>query len=152
MKHNRSQPTPLKRWALILAGSLCVGLGTLGILLPLLPTTPFLLLAAACYVRSSQRFYNWLLTNRWLGEYIRNYRDGHGIPRSTKLVVIALLWLTIGFSALVVVPVLIGKLALLLIAIGVTTHVLTIKTLDRRPAASAPRDAVQTGRQAEEQQ
>ena len=64
---------------LISVGSLSVLLGILGIFLPLLPTTPFLLLAALCYSRSSERFYQWLVTNRWFGEYIRNYREGRGI-------------------------------------------------------------------------
>ena len=59
-----------------IAGTVCLILGIIGIILPILPTTPFLLLAAGCYARSSERFYNWLLNNRILGSYIRNYREG----------------------------------------------------------------------------
>jgi len=99
--------------ALTAAGSISVGLGALGMFLPLLPTTPFLLLAAFCYARSSRRFYRWLMTNRFFGEYIRNYREGRGIPLKEKMLVMAVLWLTIGFSAGFVVSPLWGKLLLL---------------------------------------
>ena len=76
---------------LISVGSLSVLLGILGIFLPLLPTTPFLLLAALCYSRSSERFYQWLVTNRWFGEYIRNYREGRGITSKHKISILCLL-------------------------------------------------------------
>jgi uncharacterized protein len=114
--------------ALTAAGSISVGLGALGMFLPLLPTTPFLLLAAFCYARSSRRFYRWLMTNRFFGEYIRNYREGRGIPLKEKMLVMAVLWLTIGFSAGFVVSPLWGKLLLLCIAVGVSAHLLTVKT------------------------
>lgn len=126
----------IQRSLLIVAGTIAVILGVIGIVLPVLPTTPFLLLAAACYVRASQRCYQWLITNRWLGDYIRNYREGRGIPLRTKIVVIACLWLTIGYSALWVVPVLPGKILLFGIAVGVTYHLTVgVKTLkpDARP-------------------
>ena len=64
----------MRKVAGIVGGSVCVGLGVAGIFLPLLPTTPFLLLAAALYVRSSPRLYAWLLSHCWLGEYIRHFR------------------------------------------------------------------------------
>jgi hypothetical protein len=75
----------LSKGVLIIAGTSFAGLGILGIFLPLLPTTPFLLLAAACYARSSERFYNWLLNNRWFGHYIRNYLEGKGVPLRVKV-------------------------------------------------------------------
>ena len=62
-----------------------MALGIAGIFLPLLPTTPFLLLAAACYVRSSPRLYRWLMNHRWTGEYIRDYREKRGLPLRTKI-------------------------------------------------------------------
>ena len=117
---------------LITAGTICVGLGALGIFLPLLPTTPFLLLAAACYIRSSEKFYRWLITNRWFGSYIRNYREGRGVPRSTKIIAVGLLWITIGYSALFVVGSLFFRAILILIAIGVTTHLVLLKTYRRQ--------------------
>ncbi len=69
----------VKKWTLIVAGTICVCLGVAGIFLPLLPTTPFLLLAAVCYAGSSPRFYHWLMNNRWFGRYIKNYREGKGL-------------------------------------------------------------------------
>lgn len=94
----------------------------------MLPTTPFLLLAAACYIRSSDRFYQWLISNRWLGTYIKNYREGKGVTPATKVVAITLLWVTIGYSAAFVVHHWILRATLLLIAIGVTIHLLSLKT------------------------
>jgi len=114
---------------LIIAGTFFVGLGIIGIFLPLLPTTPFLLLAAACYARSSKRFYNWLLTNRWFGNYIRNYRERKGVPFKIKILSISFLWIAIGYSAIFVVHILLGRIILILIAIGVTIHILSIQIL-----------------------
>jgi uncharacterized membrane protein YbaN (DUF454 family) len=119
----------LTKTLLLVCGTLCVALATLGIFLPVLPTTPFLLLAAACYAKSSERFYNWLLTNRWFGRYIQNYRQGRGIPLRHKVITIVLLWLTIGYTAWFLVSPWWGKLILLGIATGVTIHLARIKTL-----------------------
>jgi hypothetical protein len=113
---------------LIVGGSLCVALGVVGMFLPVLPTTPFLLLAAVCYARSSKRLYHGLITNRWFGEYIRNYREGRGISRSHKTAVLLLLWLTIGFSVVFGVQLWWVRLLLLGIAVGVTIHILKIRT------------------------
>ena len=114
---------------LVTFGTIFVGLGIVGIFVPVLPTTPFLLLAAACYARSSQRFYHWLLYNRWFGNYIRNYRQKRGIPLKMKVLTISLLWVTIGVSAIFAVQSLVVRIILVLIAIGVSIHVLSLKTL-----------------------
>ena len=119
----------LTRRIWIILGSLFLGLGILGAVLPLLPTTPFLVLSAACYARGSERFYNWLLNNKWFGNYIRNYLEGKGIPWKSKVATIALLWITIGCSAAFAVQSLAVRIVLIVIAIGVTTHVLFISTL-----------------------
>ena len=119
----------LSRWALITTGTFFVGLGIFGIFLPLLPTTPFLLLAAACYARSSKRFYNWLLNNKWFGNYIKNYRKRKGIPLKTKILSISFLWIAIGYSVIFVVHIFFGKIIIILIAVGVTLHILSIQTL-----------------------
>jgi hypothetical protein len=87
-----------KKALLVAAGSLCVALAVLGVFLPLLPTTPFLLLASACYVRSSERLHGWLMGNRVLGGYIRNFKERRGIPLRAKFTTVALLWLPLLYS------------------------------------------------------
>lgn len=121
----------LVKWVLIIAGIFFVGLGIIGIFLPILPTTPFLLLAAACFARSSKRFYNWLLNNRWFGNYIKNYREGKGVPLKVKVLSISLLWIAIIFSAFFWVSILFVKFILILVAIGVTIHILSIRPRKR---------------------
>jgi uncharacterized protein len=124
----------LVRAVLIASGSLSVGLGMLGIVLPVLPTTPFLLLAAACYLRSSRRLHRWLLTNRVFGEYIRRYMSGEGLPLPLKVSTLVMLWLSLGASAFFAVPAHLWwvRLILLAVGIGVTTHLLSIRT-SRQP-------------------
>jgi len=124
------------RILLIALGTLCVALGILGMLMPVLPTTPFLLLAAYFYGRSSKRFYHWLITNRWCGEYIRNFREGRGIPPRQKMLTLLLLWLTIGSTVGFAISLWWLRWLLLVIAVIVTIHLLMIKTY--RPA---PRDS-----------
>jgi hypothetical protein len=103
-------------------------LGVIGMFLPIMPTTPFLLLASICYSRSSKRFYNWLITNRWCGKYIRNYREGRGVSLKHKIFSIAMLWLTTGYSVWFVISLWWIRLILLAIVIGVTIHLVMIKT------------------------
>ena len=129
---NDNKATAIRTWIrilLIIAGTFFVGLGIVGIFVPLLPTTPFLLLAAVCYARSSQRFYGWLLNNKWFGSYIRNYLERKGIPLKAKVVTVTLLWITIGSSVAFAVEILVVKLILVLIAIGVSIHILSVRTL-----------------------
>jgi uncharacterized membrane protein YbaN (DUF454 family) len=109
---------------------------------PVLPTTPFLLLAAICYARSSERFYHWLLNNRWFGEYIKNYREGRGIPLREKTLTLIALWLTIGFTTLLVVSAWWGQLILLGVAVGVTIHLVRIKTFKRDTNAPLAKGAI----------
>ncbi len=121
----------LVRGVWIGGGTFFVGLGIAGIFLPLLPTTPFLLLAGACYARGSKRFYNWLVDNRWFGNYIRNYRQRKGIPLKIKILSISLLWVTIGYSAVFVASIPLVRAILIGIAIGVTIHIIRIRTLQQ---------------------
>lgn len=116
----------LKRQLLIIAGTLSLAVGIIGIIVPVLPTTPFLLLAAGCYLRSSRRFYNWLMANRWLGTYIRNYIEGRGIPIKVKVFIIALLWVTISISIWLVANTVV-TVVLLIVAVGVTLHIIFIR-------------------------
>ena len=132
IKDERKITSNLSGWVLSIMGSFFTGLGILGIFLPLLPTTPFLLLAAACYIRSSERFYNWLMNNKWLGNYIKNYLEGKGVSLKSKVLFISLLWITIGYSVVFVVNIFLIRVILILIAIGVTIHLLSIRTLKKR--------------------
>lgn len=116
---------------LIIAGIIFVGLGILGMFLPVLPTTPFLLLAAASFGKSSPRFYNWLLNNKWFGSYIKNYRLGLGIPLRIKIFSISFLWITILSSAIFFVNNIYVRILLIVIAIAVTTHISMVKTKRR---------------------
>jgi len=119
--------TTAKKRLLIGAGTLSTGLGIIGIFIPILPTTPFLLLAAACYMRSSERFYQWLINNRMFGAYVRNYIEGRGMPVKMKIFTILLLWLTIGLSIAFGVQNIAIRIVLICIAIGVTAHIGLIK-------------------------
>lgn len=117
---------------LLVAGTISLALGAIGIFLPILPTTPFLLLSAACYLRSSKRMHKWLLSNRWFGEYIRNYQEGRGIPLKTKIATVIVLWAAIIYSAFIALDeILIAQVALLLIALGVSIHIVRLPTLKK---------------------
>ncbi|MFA6572263.1 MAG: YbaN family protein [Bacteroidota bacterium] len=117
------------KYLLFIAGSVSLILGIIGIFLPLLPTTPFLLLSAACYIRSSERVYKWLLANKYLGSFIRNYREKKGIHIKIKTSALFLLWATILFTSFFIIKILIISIILIIIAIAVTIHLLRIKTI-----------------------
>lgn len=117
-----------KKVLFITLGTFFVGIAIVGIIIPILPTTPFLLLSAALYARSSKRFYDWLLSNRLFGKYIKNYREGRGIPVYLKIIVITLLWITISISIVFAAELLAVRILLVIIASGVSIHILKIKT------------------------
>lgn len=117
-----------KKVVFIAAGTSCVVVGVIGIFVPLLPTTPFLLLAAYLYSRSSDKHLRWLLSNRWFGKYLRGYREGHGVPLRVKVAALSTLWCTIGISGFLFVSSAWIRLLLLLIGSAVTIHILRIKT------------------------
>lgn len=123
----------LLRWLLIIIGLVSTGLGIIGIFVPLLPTTPFLLLAAACFARSSERFHSWLVNHNHLGPMIRGYLDGSGIPLRAKYTAITLVWLTLPPSALLLVPPVWAKTLLVLLAISITWYLLRLPTLQEEP-------------------
>jgi uncharacterized protein len=118
----------LRRGILVSLGTISLALGIIGIFIPILPTTPFLLLAAGCYAKGSKRFYQWLMKNRWLGSYIRNYQEGRGIPLKVKIATILLLWSTMAVSIIMIVSNNYIKLILFVIGLCVTIHIITIKT------------------------
>lgn len=128
----------LKKGFHIVAGTIFLGLGAIGIFIPILPTTPFLLLSAACYYKGSERLHRWMLNNRWFGSYIKNYKEGKGISLRNKAFIIALLWSTIIYSTIFVVNILIIQMALLIIAFAVSLHILMIPTMRREDIEPNP--------------
>lgn len=120
--------TYLKRIGLIVSGWMCVLLAILGIFLPLLPTTPFLLLAAFCFSRSSKRFHDWLINHPWFGDYIRNFQEGRGMTLNSKIWSVALIWLSIGSTVIFFVPSIWGKVVLLIIAACVSGYLISRPT------------------------
>lgn len=121
----------LKKTILVIIGSLSLAIGIIGIVLPLIPTTPLLLLAAACYIRSSKKLYNWLITNKYFGSYIENYRSGKGIPLKAKIFSVLLIWISMSFTIIFVIPLLAVKLFLLAVAGYFTWFILKQKTLQK---------------------
>lgn len=117
------------KYLLMALGSIALALGIVGIFLPLLPTTPFLLLAATLYFRSSPRLYDWLLSHRHLGPYIRNFREHRAIPLRVKIVSVSLVWATLLYCAFFVAESLLLRLFFILLAVGISVHILRYKTL-----------------------
>ena len=114
----------------ILLGSLSIGMGVIGIFVPGWPTTIFLIIASYFYIRSSRRLYNWLINNRLLGIYIKNYLSGKGMPLKAKLVSLIVMWLFGLLSILMWIPndlFLIRSIVLLLLVIG-TFFIIRVKT------------------------
>jgi uncharacterized protein len=120
-----------RRITLVALGSASLGLGLIGIFVPLLPTTCFLLLAAWCYARSSPRLYAKLFRMRWVGEYLRRYRDEHTIPRRVKIVSLGIMWAFITYGVLAF-PNMFIRVTLLVIAIGVTWHVAMLRASEQQ--------------------
>jgi uncharacterized protein len=120
----------IKKVILIVLGTISLILGIIGIFLPLLPTTPLLLLSAACYIRSSEKLYNLLINNKYLGSYIKDYQEKGAIPKKTKIIAVCFLWLSIGGSVLFVITKPFVKFILISIATGVTIHILRLKTVE----------------------
>lgn len=116
------------RYAYLVSGVLLVIIGVIGIFLPVLPTTIFLILASACFVKSSPRANEWLRNHKILGMYIKNYQDKSGLTIKTKIFNIAFLWVMILSSAFLFTEDFYIRLLLLAIALGVTIHLLMIKT------------------------
>lgn len=120
--------SPYLRYLMVLGGILSVALGVIGIVLPILPTTPFFLLAAYLFVRSSTRLYRWLLTHRIFGNYIRNYIQNKSISKGVKIFTLALLWSTILLSVYLTSHIPWVQILLVIIAIGVSVHILSLNT------------------------
>jgi uncharacterized protein len=116
-----------RRVVFLFVGFLSLATGVVGMFVPLLPTTCFLLLAAWCFARSSPRLHRWMYSNKWFGVYLQNYREGRGIPRALKVGSLSLMWLTIGGSVIFAISALWVRFALIAIALGVTIHVASLR-------------------------
>ncbi|MBB4623574.1 YbaN family protein [Parabacteroides faecis] len=117
-----------RRIIYIILGSFFLILGAIGIFVPLLPTTPFWLLTCWFYIRSSEKLYNRVMSNRHFGPYIRNYMVDKAIPLRSKIISVAVMWLSAIFTSLFLVDILWVKILLILISIGVSWHILSFPT------------------------
>jgi len=128
VKHQSVEINGIQKYLYLVSGVILVAIGVIGIFLPVLPTTIFLILASACFVKGSPRANEWLRNHKILGAYIKNYQDGTGLTITAKLINIVLLWTMILLSAFLFTEEIIIRLILLAIAIGVTIHLLMVKT------------------------
>lgn len=118
----------VRRYLMIIAGTLCVTLGTIGVIVPLLPTTPFLLLAAYLFSKSSETFHRRLLANKLLGNYIYNYSKRRGLIIRDKIISLVTLWGGIAFSFMKMSNVY-GRTFLIVVVFSVTYHLVSLETL-----------------------
>ena len=128
MVQPRTSRNPFVRYGLLGVGWLSVALGVIGIFLPIMPTTPFLLLAAACFAHSSPRFYNWLVNHKRFGPLIKDFLEGRGMPLKAKVLAIGSLWFSIAFSCYLI-PIVWLRVAMVVIAALVTIYILRQKTV-----------------------
>ena len=126
----------IRKWLLTAAGTLAFGVGLLGVFIPLLPTTRILLLAAGCWMRSSERLHDWLLHHAWFGDYVRNYVEHRAVHPRARAVPLVLLWVVIGATAFLAVGSWWVRTLLGMVALGVTLHLLQLKSL--RPDMQPP--------------
>ena len=135
-KPNQHLPTDraasARRWLFASLGCVFVAVGIVGVVVPLLPTTPFMLLAAACFARGSRRLHAWLLGTRLFGPTITAWYETHTIPRGAKAMAIALIIVLLGSTIVLFVSTAIVRVALALIGLGVIVYLLRIPT---RPAS-----------------
>jgi uncharacterized membrane protein YbaN (DUF454 family) len=115
---------------LIIFGTLSLILGIIGVVIPILPTTPFLLLSAFCYLHGSKRLYKWLLNHKFFGSYIYNYMTYKAIKRSTKIGSVLFLWISLAIS-IIIVQNLHVRIFLILVGIVVSIHLLMMKTISK---------------------
>lgn len=118
----------IRKTIYLILGILCTVLGFLGIILPVLPTTPFLLLASFLFLKSSKRLNHWINHHPVFGQYISDYQKYRGVDRKNKIRALVFTWLTMAFSIYKVsaIPL---KIMLLCLLLGVTYHVTSLRTL-----------------------
>lgn len=119
----------MKRILLITFGFITLSLGVIGIILPLLPTTPFLLLSATCFLKSSSRLYEWLINHKYLGLYIKSYMEYRAITIQTKVLAISMICVVMTVTIIFFIDILWLRIFLAFTGIGVSTYLLSMKTL-----------------------
>ena len=125
---NRVESVTPRKALFIVLGTIFVVIGVIGAFVPLLPTTPFLLLASACYARGSDRLHSWLMNHRFMGPYLRNIKEQRAMPMAAKVTTVTVLWISIAFS-IIAIERLSVRAILVLTAICTTTYVLRMRTL-----------------------
>ena len=137
----------VKRRFFIVAGTIAIGIGVVGIVVPLLPTTPFLILAAFCYGRGSKRLYNALLSNRLIGSYLRNYLEGKTMSTKAKIWTLSMFWIVIGCTAVLFTDSPLVRIVLFSVGSGVTVHIALLRVvITSRPVLLQNRFAVENKR------
>ncbi|NLZ73766.1 MAG: DUF454 domain-containing protein [Bacteroidales bacterium] len=120
----------MKKYLYIIAGFLTLSAGVIGIFIPVLPTTPFFLLAAACFLKSSKKLYVWIISHKVFGKYIENYIKYKAVSRKSKIISITVLWAVLSIS-FIAVNSLHVKIFLIIVGIGVTCHLVLLKSLEK---------------------
>ena len=124
----------LSRTFWFLLGIIVATIGLIGIVVPGLPTTPLMILAAACFAKSSQKFYDWIINNRLFGHHVKNYREGKGIPKKSKPIILTTLWIFVLFAVLIAIPDSvpeIAKITTLVLAVIGTIFIIRIPNLQQ---------------------
>ena len=117
-------------WFMLGFTVMCIGL--VGIVVPGLPTTPLMILAAACFAKSSQKFYDWIINNKMFGHHVKNYREGKGIPKKSKPIILGTMWTFVLFAVLIAIPdsaPAVSKITTLVLAVIGTIFIVRIPNL-----------------------
>ena len=117
-------------WFMLGFTVMCIGL--VGIVVPGLPTTPLMILAAACFAKSSQKFYDWIINNKMFGHHVKNYREGKGIPKKSKPIILGTMWTFVLFAVLIAIPdsaPAVSKITTIVLAVIGTIFILRIPNL-----------------------
>lgn len=135
MTEFKIEKNKFKRYLYLILGIISVAMGFIGIFFPVWPTTIFLILAAWFFIRSSEKHYQWLINNKLFGKMIRNYREFKGITKQSRRNSIAILWVTLLISGIIVDEIWV-RIILVVVGIAVTWHLLALHTLTDEEIAS----------------
>ena len=117
-----------KRFLLISIGFFFLILGIIGVLLPVMPTIPFFIIASICFSGSSNRLHNMLINNRWIGRHLKNFQEHKGLGLREKVFIILFQWIALGVTTIFLVRIILIKILMIIMALGVTIYILSLKT------------------------